>query len=159
MKIRNVYEKKHLVFIPCTRITSLNVNKSRFIRLFSACLMLIFGAWIYIISRNDIIFMDLMPPEMIEILKITSINTSSYLGYFISFCLPDGLWYGALLLFQDSIAIKSSDSKTVFWASAVLPFVLELLQCVKFVPGTFDIFDLMTYTIVLAIYLHLRYST
>ncbi len=120
--------------------------------------MLIFGAWIYIISRNDIVFVDLIPPELIEILKITSINTSSYLGYFISYCLPDGLWYGALLLFQDSIAIKSPDSKTIFWASAVLPFVLELLQYVKFVPGTFDIFDLMTYTIVLAIYLHLRYS-
>ena len=133
------------------------MNKSRLIRLFSACLMLVFGAWIYIISRNDIIFMDLMPPEFIEILKITSINTSSYLGYFLSYCLPDGLWYGALLLFQDSIAIKSPDSKTIFWTSAGLPFALELLQYVKIEPGTFDLFDLMTYFIVLAIYLPLRY--
>lgn len=134
------------------------MNKSRLIRLFSAFLMLIFGAWIYIISRNNIVFVDLMPPELIELLKITDINTSSYLGYFISYCLPDGLWYGALLLFQDAIAIKSPDSKTVFRASAVLPFILELLQCVKIVPGTFDLFDLMTYAIVLAIYLHSRHS-
>lgn len=120
--------------------------------------MLIFGAWIYIISRNNIVFVDLMPPELIELLKITDINTSSYLGYFISYCLPDGLWYGALLLFQDAIAIESPDSKTVFRASAALPFILELLQCVKIVPGTFDLFDLMTYAIVLAIYLHSRHS-
>lgn len=120
--------------------------------------MLIIGAWIYIISRNDIVFMDLMPPELIGALRNADLNTSTSLGYFISYCLPDGLWYGALLLFQDAIAIESPDSKTVFLVSAALPFLMELLQYVKIMPGTFDKFDIMTYAIVLVIYLHTRRS-
>lgn len=90
--------------------------------------------------------------QVVETLRVSDINTNSTIGYLISYCLPDGLWYGALLLFQDAFAGKSHESKIIFWSSAALPFAWELMQNINFVPGTFDPMDLMSYFIVLSIY-------
>lgn len=49
------------------------------------------------------------------------------LEYFVVYCLPDGLWYGALLIFQSVFLGKSFVSKSIDWFSTILPFVWEML--------------------------------
>ncbi len=114
------------------------------IRLVATSLMIILGAIIYIVSRRNIIFFDWLPTSIIEAVRDVGIYPYG-MDYFVVFCLPDGLWYGALLLFQHTFLAKSAISKFLYWISIILPFVWEILQIHKYVPGTFDFMDLLTY--------------
>lgn len=129
------------------------MNKALIIRLVTAGLMIIVGAIIYIISRNDIIFLDWIPHTIIEKMRHYSLTNTSFSGYFIIYCLPDGLWYGALLVYQSSFLSKSKASRGIYLTSIILPFILELLQIYKDVPGTFDPLDLLVYFLTLTIFI------
>lgn len=128
------------------------------IRLAIACLMITLGALIYIITRHEIIFFQWIPSSLITALKSYSFDDSSLAGYFIVYCLPDGLWYGALLLMQSLLLEKSIMSKIVFSISLILPFVWEILQICDNVPGTFDPFDLLVYLVVALLFLYYNKS-
>lgn len=124
--------------------------------LVTATLCLIGGTCIYLKSRNNIIFFDWIPSSVITIIKdipvIYPSDRLSWLRNFLIFNLPDGLWYAALLLFQISfLSVKDSISKLIFYFSATVPFIWELLQILHEVPGRFDIMDMLTYFIVLLI--------
>lgn len=122
-------------------------------KLASACLMIITGAIIYIISRQNILFFNWIPISVIEALRNCSINDSSWGGYFIVYCLPDGLWYGALLLLQSTLLGKSIMSRIIYWISLALPFIWEVLQIHKDIPGTFDPMDLCVYFFTLILFI------
>lgn len=125
-----------------------------FIRLVSAGLMIITGTIIYIIARSrDIIFFNWIPTSIIEVFRDCSIDVNSLAGYFIVYCLPDGLWYGALLLLQSALLDKSIISKSIYRISIILPFVWEILQIRKDVPGTFDPMDLMAYFFIIILFI------
>lgn len=128
------------------------VNKHQVIRLAMAGLMIIVGAAIYIISRHDIIFFDWMPSSLIENKGGLEVKELSLPVYFTVYCLPDGLWYGSLLLFQYTFLDKTSISIYLFQISILLPFVWELLQIYDDVPGTFDPLDLLAYLLTLLIF-------
>lgn len=123
--------------------------------------MLSVGAVIYIISRNDIIFFDWIPCSFFEKLKFLALDDTSMLGYFVVYCLPDGLWYGALLVFQSIFLGKGFVSRCLYWISIILPFVWEVLQIREDVSGTFDAMDLLVYFLTLTIFIifsHNRYE-
>ena len=123
------------------------------IRLVVANLMVISGAGIYITARHYIIFFRWIPASVINSFQEYTINDSSPLGYLIVYCLPDGLWYGALLLLQSTLIGRSYASKVIYRISIALPFVWEILQIHNAVPGTFDPLDLCTYLVILFLFI------
>ena len=72
----------------------------------------------------------------------------------IKYCIPDGLWTLSYILIMDTI--WSSDVKKQFIFCGIIPFVgasSEILQYFNLVEGTFDVIDLLCYTIPFVIYL------
>lgn len=115
--------------------------------------MLVVGAVIYLLTRNEIIFFRWIPDGLMCYFRDIQLPESLKQNYFFAYCLPDGLWYGALLLFQSSFATKSLGSRVLSWISTVLPFVMEFLQIRDDISGTFDSMDLVTNLSVLIILL------
>lgn len=69
------------------------------------------------------------------------------------FCLPDMLWYFALLLSQTLFMSNGCrTSKVIFCIAASIPFMLEFLQYMKIIPGTFDIMDVCVYVFTLIVF-------
>lgn len=83
------------------------------------------------------------------------------LNHITLYSLPDGLWLASYIMVVNTIISKNNKYNLLFW-SFLLPFiaiVFELLQLPGFIPGVFDIFDLVCYTIPLIIYLiYLKYE-
>lgn len=113
------------------------------IRLLLAVLMTIIGGLLYIFTRQGIVFFRVISDSIINQFNNTIIDCSSTFQYIIVYCLPDGLWYGALILFQSVFLNNTIISKTIFGVSILLPFIWELLQLMKVLPGTFDPFDVV----------------
>lgn len=118
-------------------------------RLVIANLMIITGGIIYITSRYDIIFFRWIPDSIIYTFREYSMDSSSFIGYLIVYCLPDGLWYGALLLVQRSLMGKSFISRSIYWISVGLPILWEILQIHPAISGTFDVMDICMYLLIL----------
>jgi len=138
--------------------TGLRNNRYTIIRLVAANLMIIIGTIIYITSRHDIIFFRWIPISIIDTFREYSIESHTFLGYLIVYCIPDGLWYGALLLIQRTLMVKSFISRSMFWISAALPFIWEVLQILDPIPGTFDPMDLCIYSIILLFFMTIKYK-
>lgn len=71
--------------------------------------------------------------------------------YFIVYCLPDGLWYASLLLLLKALSSYDLFSFATYVLGVASPFILEILQYARIIPGTFDLFDIITYVITLII--------
>lgn len=90
-----------------------------------------------------------------DMLNAMSLNTHNYeensVMYIIKYCLPDMLWYYALLLSQMLFLSdqKGKGTLILFTVAALVPYVLECLQYFKMIPGTFDIIDILVYTLTL----------
>ena len=83
---------------------------------------------------------------------------NDFFSNFIIYSLPDGLWYLSLLYANDLInqTFQSSVDKglrIINLLVIVTPFVLEFGQCVGWISGTFDIWDIFIYVLVLITYL------
>lgn len=117
--------------------------------------MIISGAIIYLIARHDIIFLRWIPASVINSFQEYNFDDKTAFGYIIVYCLPDGLWYGALLLLQSTLIGKSYASKVIYRISIALPFVWEILQIHNAVPGTFDPLDLCMYLVILFLFISL----
>lgn len=116
--------------------------------------LLITGALIYAFLRQDILFLTFIPSDLLAKIKIDiDYSNCTIVTYFIIFCLPDALWYAALLIFQSGLSEKDIAAKSVFIASVLLPFIYEMMQKTGQIPGTFDWMDIFTYTLTLLILL------
>lgn len=115
-------------------------------RHFFAIFLLLIGATIYIIFREPVLFTQ---PLLDTFGKTPFVKLdSSVLNNIIRFHLPDALWCTALLLYVPTFGNK------FFKIIAVLMSpIMELGQLIGFIPGTFDIFDLITYTTITIIFL------
>lgn len=74
---------------------------------------------------------------------------------FVRYCLPDGLYCAAYLLIMDAVW-KGDKSLLKYTVLSIVPFVTissELLQYGGFVPGTFDPYDLLCYSIPPTVYI------
>lgn len=60
-----------------------------------------------------------------------------------------GMRNACLNMFVSMFMQESRGSMIVFGIAVVLPFALEILQCLQLIPGTFDWLDVATYIIVL----------
>ena len=120
-----------------------------------AITLLIAGGCIYATCRQDVLF--LAPFRQAWVLEQMQLNIryqqGSALSYFFLFCLSDMLWYMALLLLQMQFYRRDNAlSKVLFLLSALLPFLLELLQYLNLISGTFDMADICAYLFTLMLF-------
>lgn len=121
-------------------------------RVITAIVFLLVGASIYLFFRQNVIFLSWVDPDTLNCLQIKlSDNLNEPLTYVLLYCLPDALWYAALLMLQIPFYRYGIVNKLLFYVCVLLPYVLEILQYGGLMSGTFDWFDILTYTITLTI--------
>ncbi len=87
----------------------------------------------------------------------SQMDFSHPLPHFIVYCLPDGLWYLALLhanclINNGFLNQRDKCSLTINIIVMSTPFLLEMGQASGHLGGTFDICDILTYLLTLIIY-------
>lgn len=97
------------------------------------------GTSIYIIFRNDVIFIDWLGYNKIEVINIGN----SFLAKFVLYNLSDALWALSLMSY-----LSSQSYRPIRICGLILPIVMECVQLLKVCPGTFDIIDLTIYCII-----------
>lgn len=127
-----------------------NVSLRRFML---SLILLLGGTAIYIMFRQDSLFLSWIDNDVLNKLYIAlpdslSIKNNMIL-YWIMYCLPDALWYSALLILQFPFLKLGGWHRFISIASILLPFCLEILQYYKIIRGTFDLFDIATYILTL----------
>lgn len=109
-------------------------------------LLITIGAIIYILFRESVIFT--LPftgnPESLPLVALPDNILTDILRY----QLPDGLWCCAVLMYASTI-----ESRMLRLIAAVMPVGMEFGQLAGFMPGTFDIADLIVYTVITIIFL------
>lgn len=117
-------------------------------RITLSLILLIFGTSIYLFFRQDVVFLSWISKDVLDFLKndIPKIdNSDSLLVYFMLYCLPDALWYAALLTIQIPFYKYGAVNRFLTLVGILLPFVLEVLQYLMIIRGTFDLLDILTY--------------
>lgn len=123
-----------------------------FRRGFISFLLLLIGGMIYVVFRQDVIFLDHIPLAVLEKIRIEiDYSHCHWVVYLLVFCLPDALWYAALMIFQIWLYDGAIQSKMTFVFAASIPFVYETLQKFATIRGTFDWLDVGSYLLTLII--------
>lgn len=114
------------------------------------------GGFIYLFFRQDIIAFGYLNSQVLDaIRRPVNVNGNVLFNYFL-FCVPDALWYLALLLLQFQYRQKCVASQVLLGGSILLPFLLEVLQYYGICRGTFDWYDMLSYLIVLILVLWIQ---
>lgn len=123
-------------------------------RIIMAFALLLVGAIIYLLFRQDAIFVSWIDSDIFQCLRVEIPDCyNGAFTYFFLYCLPDALWYAALLVLQKPFIQYGLLNKILFCICVILPFAMEVLQYFRIMPGTFDWFDVLTYFITLVILL------
>ncbi len=122
--------------------------------LFISLLCLLTGAVIYLLYKPSSYFIQaLFSAQTVSILreKLSWAMTIFPDTLFIKHHLPDMLWYQSLLfivLYLYHIK-KIFHPGIIYYFILLLPFILEVLQFVHLIPGTFDWIDIFLYIVLL----------
>ncbi len=112
------------------------------------------GMLLYAVFRTDIWFVHQLGLDHFFHIHL---NTDNPILYWLVYCLPDGLWYMALLLLQHRFTQKESlVSRWCLYAAVALPFLLEGMQAMGWLFGTCDYRDILTYLFTLILFLCVR---
>lgn len=112
----------------------------------TSIVMLVFGATIYILFREPVIFTEPLTRHGISLPIIPLAPGSG--SYILKFLLPDALWLVALLLYSSTI--KFSALRVV--AILIAP-IMEICQLLGLIWGTFDFIDIIVYIIITLIFI------
>lgn len=117
-------------------------------RIIIAIVFLLAGASIYLFFRQNVIFLSWIDPDILNCLhiKVTD-DTNVFLMYVFIYCLPDALWYAALLILQIPFYEYGLLNRLLLYMCILLPYAIEVLQYCRLMPGTFDWLDILTYFI------------
>lgn len=120
----------------------------------TAGILIIAGSIVYLFFRpNIILFNKLGVTDFLSGIQIEVNVSQNFFVYFLMYCLSDVLWYVALLILASTFYVKEVlVSKILFATMVLMPFVLELLQLARLLPGTFDWYDIVFYCITLIIF-------
>lgn len=117
-------------------------------------ILLLIGTGIYFIFRTPIRVFEMIGMSQY---KIVTLDTQNPFNYFLIYCLPDALWYMALLLPQIFFFLgKGRINRLLVGIAIILPFLWEIGQYLGFISGTFDWYDILTYCLTLILFLCLR---
>lgn len=110
---------------------------------FLVLLPLVVGIYIYEITR----------PESTIVLPRTGMTKALKLPSWVIYNVPDGLWLFSFLNCLYIIWYKSSVRTEMIWIMSVflLALLTEVFQKFHFIPGTFDIKDILAYCLALTI--------
>ncbi len=115
--------------------------------------LLILGGLIYLTCRQEILFLSVFGKDFLDIFKINIKYDGNIFVYFFLFCLPDMLWYMSLLIFQMQFYNKTNISSRLFLGAAIVsPFIIECLQYLNVLAGTFDLVDICAYLLTLVVF-------
>lgn len=121
-------------------------------RIILSCILLLIGSSIYILFRQDAIFISWIDADLLSSIRIDkSIFNGTIASYLILYCAPDALWYAALITLQIPFYHYGGIHRTIAIICFSLPFALELMQFAGILNGTFDLWDMTTYIITLTI--------
>ena len=127
-------------------------------------LCLFVGGAIYLIFRPRTLYMfSCIPSRIMEWLDATKhfFNIGEDLD-FVIYNLPAGLWTISYLILMQLIMTNARDISRILWIYSLPLFctLVEILQLCKFVPGTFDILDIVVYIIpiIFSILIDIRYE-
>ena len=127
-------------------------------------LCLIVGGGIYLIFRPRTLYMfSYIPCQIMEWLDTTKhfFQFGENLD-FVIYNLPAGLWTISYLILMQLIMTNARDISRILWIYSLPLFctLVEILQLCKFVPGTFDILDIVVYIIpiIFSILIDIRYE-
>ena len=116
--------------------------------------LLLAGSSIYLLFRQKVLFLSWISPDILALIHVSTPEpNSNILIYMLLYCFPDGLWYAALLILQSSLVNQEKTGKIMLLLSMLLPFMLEFAQLFELIPGTFDCYDLITYLIILILFI------
>ncbi|MBQ6277973.1 MAG: hypothetical protein IJK62_14855 [Bacteroidales bacterium] len=120
----------------------------------TAGILIIAGSIVYLFFRpNIILFNKLGMTNFLSGIQIEVNVSQNFFVHFLMYCLSDVLWYSALLILASTFYVKEVlVSKILFATMVLMPFVLELLQLARLLPGTFDWYDIVFYCITLIIF-------
>lgn len=112
--------------------------------------------YLFLRSSNTVIylvFQDLLPPGILEQMRLIFQNSFSELPKWIIYSLPGGLW---LFSFTNFSLLLLNEKTKYFFKHIVLALfgivtILEILQMIHFTDGRFDLADLALYLIASAI--------
>lgn len=126
-------------------------------RIIFCCLSLILffvACWIYVSNRStDMVIYDWLSIDVNNQLFCFFRNTEIELPDWVLYNLPDALWLLSFLFMNE--AVWGEDNRKYIFVAVVSIFALgvEILQMYTLFPGTGDILDIISYIIVLIIYL------
>lgn len=117
-------------------------------------LLLLAGALIYATCRQEVLFLMPFDAEWLAKIRIeVDYAECNVITHWIIFCLPDALWYAALLTIQLALCDGGAVGRWLFGLSIAFPFLFESMQWLGAVPGTFDWLDIVTYLLTLITFL------
>lgn len=133
---------------------------SRAVEITTALSSFVLGGCIYIAFRSPSLrmfdwFNNLGLHEIIT--AIRNFSSDIQVPEIIKYCIPDGLWTLSYILFMDAIWFPDTKRQIIF--CSIIPFIgafSEILQYFNLIEGTFDVIDLLCYTIPFVIYLILK---
>lgn len=114
---------------------------------------LIAGLSIYLLLRHDTLFIGALI-GLEDGLLCDYVSDTPFMN-FVIYCVPDGLWYLSLLHVNELIHKQCLDNrKTILdWVVLTIPYSFEIAQLTEWIPGTFDLMDILTYVVITTIYL------
>ena len=119
-------------------------------RAYISFLLLLAGALIYATCRQEVLFLMPFDAEWLAKIRIeVDCAECDALTSWIIFCLPDALWYAALLTIQLVLCDGGTVGKSLFGFSVAFPFLFESMQWLGVMPGTFDWLDIVIYLLTL----------
>lgn len=125
------------------------MNDIKVSRIIYSMLCIFSGAIIYIIFRNDVLFIRIFSNKIIQSPEIGD----SLFSKFILYNLSDTLW-----CFSIAFYVSAFKSKILRIIGLLIPSIIELLQLSNFYPGTFDTIDLTISIIIPLIFLSIWYQ-
>ncbi|HHV16892.1 MAG TPA: hypothetical protein GXX58_10045 [Gelria sp.] len=117
-------------------------------------LPIIIGGFIYLIRPGSVLMFEWfksigIPGDWIVVLRNHLIIVTGTLPDWVGNYLPDALWMYSFSCFIGGLWYKKSRLFEVFWFSVVMTVGIgfEIAQLFQFIPGTFDVIDIITYLI------------
>lgn len=103
------------------------------------------GAAIYFVFRRPVFFTDIFIQNGLTS-PLVHLH-DGVIAYFLCYVMPDICWCLSLMLFATCSPFRFTKI-----AAATLPFFFELGQLVGVIAGTFDIYDLLSYSLIIVIF-------
>lgn len=141
-------------------IKSLHLS-TRSIKVVISLIVLTIGSLIYIIFRSNSLLMF----KWFDAVNLTSIindlrNNYSQIPLYswIKYSMPAGLWLFSYMYIIDAIWEKEyiSLKRAFLWTLPIIAILSEFLQLCNILPGTFDVLDLISYLLAVALYLIIK---